>query len=57
MRGFSDFEEADAPKPESRAFTSEEEAARITAIEESRRKLQALEADRPLWEKAAKERK
>jgi flagellar biosynthesis GTPase FlhF len=57
MRGFSDFEEADMPKPESRAFTSEEEAARVAAIEESRRKLQALEADRPLWEKAAKERR
>jgi len=57
MRGFSDIEEGDSKDEKSAAFSSQEEAARAAAIEESRRKLAALEADRPLWEKAARERR
>ncbi|EAU91662.2 hypothetical protein CC1G_09344 [Coprinopsis cinerea okayama7 len=34
-----------------------DEAARLAAIEESRRKLAELEADRPLWDAAARERR
>lgn len=58
MRGFSDFEDVDSkPGPTSTAFSSEEDAARAALIEESRRKMAQLEADRPLWEKAARERR
>ncbi|KII92912.1 hypothetical protein PLICRDRAFT_155823 [Plicaturopsis crispa FD-325 SS-3] len=37
-------------------YEDEAEAARLAAIEESRRKLAELEADRPLWEEEAKKR-
>ncbi|KAH6913817.1 hypothetical protein BKA70DRAFT_1094838 [Coprinopsis sp. MPI-PUGE-AT-0042] len=40
----------------SQTFVDPEEAAREAAIAESRRKLQELEADRPMWDAAAKER-
>jgi len=37
--------------------TMDEEALRLAAIEESRRKLAELEKDRPLWEEAARRRR
>ncbi|KAJ2916810.1 hypothetical protein MD484_g3626, partial [Candolleomyces efflorescens] len=58
MRGFSDFEDGGTkPGPSSAAFSSAEEASRAAQLEESRRKLAQLEADRPIWEKAAHERR
>lgn len=57
MQGFSDTErEASANSPASPPAISVEEAARLASIEESRRKLRDLEADRPLWEAAARQR-
>ncbi|KAJ7770234.1 hypothetical protein DFH07DRAFT_735478 [Mycena maculata] len=47
----TESDDEDAPAPE-----FDEEAERMAAIAESRRKLAELEADRPLWEQEAKKR-
>ncbi|KAF7321314.1 RING-type domain-containing protein [Mycena kentingensis (nom. inval.)] len=52
-----DDDEPAGPAPkEDAAPVSDEEAERLAAIAESRRKLAELEADRPLWEQEARKR-